>query len=130
MLSPANIHKCTSPQLHLEFGTQTGGKHAIRPCPRSTFHTLLSSPIRFTLSGKQRFVALYAIVNSGALESFKDDIIHIPLPPSLTLHTIYPLIYSPLTLLVGATTKRNLAGTKPKRRLWTEAGIALLTEQE
>ncbi|KAG1742655.1 uncharacterized protein EDB91DRAFT_1247469 [Suillus paluster] len=84
----------------------------------------------FTLSGKQRFVALYAIVNSGALENFKDGIIHIPLLPLLTVHTIHPLIHLPLTLLVGATTKRNLAGTKPKRRLWTEAGIATIQQEQ
>ncbi|KAG1742707.1 uncharacterized protein EDB91DRAFT_1335997 [Suillus paluster] len=37
-----------------------------------------------------------------------------------------PLIHLPLTFLVGATAKRDPAGTNPKRRLWAEAGISIV----
>ncbi|KAG2144644.1 uncharacterized protein EDB93DRAFT_1152421 [Suillus bovinus] len=76
----------------------------------------------------QRLVALHEIVDSGALEGFKDGIIQIPLPPHppLAVHTTHPLILLPLTFLVSATAKRDPVGRNPKRRLWAEAAINTL----
>ncbi|KAG2033018.1 hypothetical protein BDR03DRAFT_903113 [Suillus americanus] len=96
-------------------------------------HTLLSGTIFYTFSGniraaEQRLVALHEIVDSGALEGFKDGIVQIPLPPHppLAVHTTHPLILLPLTFLVSATAKRDPVGRNPKRRLWAEAAISIL----
>ncbi|KAG1742661.1 uncharacterized protein EDB91DRAFT_1221615 [Suillus paluster] len=96
-------------------------------------HTLLFGTIFFTFSGniraaEQRLVALHAIVDSGALDGFKDGIVQIPLPPHppLAVHTTHPLILLPLTFLVSATAKRDPVGRSPKRRLWAEAGINIV----
>ncbi|KAG1829018.1 hypothetical protein DFJ58DRAFT_294315 [Suillus subalutaceus] len=96
-------------------------------------HTLLSGTIFFTFSGniraaEQRLVALHEIIDSGALEGFKDGIVQIPLPPHppLAVHTTHPLILLPLTFLVSATAKRDPVGRNPKRRLWAEAAISIL----
>ncbi|KAG2110691.1 hypothetical protein DEU56DRAFT_896675 [Suillus clintonianus] len=96
-------------------------------------HTLLSGTIFFTFSGniraaEQRLIALHEIVDSGALEGFKDGIIQIPLPPHppLAVHTTHPLVLLPLTFLVSATAKRDPVGRNPKRRLWAEAGLNIL----
>ncbi|KAG2364825.1 hypothetical protein BDR07DRAFT_1354615 [Suillus spraguei] len=97
-------------------------------------HTLLSGTIFFTFSGniraaEQRLVALHEIVDSGALEGFKDGIVQIPLSPHppLAVHTTHPLILLPLTFLVSATAKRDPVGRNPKRRLWAEAAITILS---
>ncbi|KAG2350400.1 hypothetical protein BDR05DRAFT_1054523 [Suillus weaverae] len=96
-------------------------------------HTLLSGTIFLTFSGniraaEQRLVALHEIVDSGALEGFKDGIVQIPLSPHppLAVHTTHPLILLPLTFLVSATAKRDPVGRNPKRRLWADAAISIL----
>ncbi|KAG1805584.1 uncharacterized protein BJ212DRAFT_1391745 [Suillus subaureus] len=111
-----------------EESTQSDPAHA-----SLVIHTLLSGTIFFTFSGniraaEQRLVALHEIVDSGALEGFKDGIVQIPLPPHppLAVHTTHPLILLPLTFLVSATAKRDPVGRNPKRRLWAEAAISIL----
>ncbi|KAG2116296.1 hypothetical protein BD769DRAFT_1485757 [Suillus cothurnatus] len=111
-----------------EESTQSDPAHA-----SLVIHTLLSGTIFFTFSGniraaEQRLVALHKIVDSGALEGFKDGIVQIPLPPHppLAVHTTHPLILLPLTFLVSATAKRDPVGRNPKRRLWAEAAISIL----
>ncbi|OAX38109.1 hypothetical protein K503DRAFT_741672 [Rhizopogon vinicolor AM-OR11-026] len=96
-------------------------------------HTLLSGSIFFTFSGniraaEQRLVALHALVDSGALQGFKDGITQIPLPPHppLVVQTTHPLILLPLAFLVSATAKRDPVGRNPKRRLWAEAGLGII----
>ncbi|KAG1902737.1 uncharacterized protein F5891DRAFT_1215571 [Suillus fuscotomentosus] len=111
-----------------EENTQSDPAHA-----SLVIHTLISATIFFTFSGnvraaEQRLVALHEIVDSGALEGFKDGIIQIALPPHppLVVHTTHPLILLPLTFLVSATAKRDPVGRNPKRRLWAEAAINTL----
>ncbi|KAG1721871.1 hypothetical protein EDD22DRAFT_936390 [Suillus occidentalis] len=111
-----------------EESTQSDPAHA-----SLVIHTLLSGTIFFTFSGniraaEQRLVALHEIIDSGALEGFKDGIVQIPLPPHppLVVHTTHPLILLPLTFLVSATAKRDPVGRNPKRRLWAEAAINVL----
>lgn len=78
-------------------------------------HTLLSGAIFFTFSGniraaEQRLVALHALVDSGALQGFKDGIVQVHFPYSppflflglrVTHANTYPIDPSPTALSPG-----------------------------
>ncbi|KAG1832855.1 hypothetical protein DFJ58DRAFT_870225, partial [Suillus subalutaceus] len=106
-----------------EESTQSDPAHA-----SFVIHTLLSGTIFCTFSGniraaEQRLIALHKIVDSGALEGFKDD--SSPSAPSSS-SPYHPLILLLLTFLVSATAKRDPVGRNPKRRLCAEAAISIL----
>ncbi|KAG9005539.1 hypothetical protein FRB94_001466 [Tulasnella sp. JGI-2019a] len=92
------------------------------------YHTYVSQP----KTASPRLTCLHQMLDNDALGTFPDGCIHITLSsgPAMLLRVTHPRVLYEIAFLISGLSKRDVAGRKPRCRVFLQEGLGVANEEE